>query len=98
MGWERRRKRRGWGERDEELRERRSRKQKKMRERVGGRKGDYVGGGKGDTLKYTFCCLLLEKIQLLMPTSNSLMQKYIHFIQSTFTSVDTQLFSSKGTT
>ena len=32
----------------------------------------------------------------LTPTSNSLTEKYIHFIQSTFTSVDTQSFASKG--
>ena len=31
-----------------------------------------------------------------MPTSNSLTQKYIHFIQSTFISVGTQPFASKG--
>ena len=32
----------------------------------------------------------------LTPTSNSLAQKYIHIIQSTFTGVDTQAFESKG--
>ena len=31
-----------------------------------------------------------------MPTSNSLTQKYIHFIQSTLISADTQPFASKG--
>ena len=31
-----------------------------------------------------------------MLTSNSLRQKYINFIQSTFISVDTQPFASKG--
>ena len=39
---------------------------------------------------YTICCSLPENILSLTPTSNSLTQKYIHFIQSTFTSVDTQ--------
>ena len=47
-------------------------------------------------IKYTFCCLLPENILSLMLTSNSLIQKYIHFIQSTFTSVDMQPFASKG--
>ena len=46
--------------------------------------------------KHTFCCTLPENVQSLMPTSNSLMQKYIHFIQSTFASLDTQPFASKG--
>ena len=32
----------------------------------------------------------------LTPPSNLLMQKYIHFIQVTFTSVDMQPFASKG--
>ena len=36
----------------------------------------------------TFCCSLPENILSL--TSNSSTQKYIHFIQSTFISVDTQ--------
>ena len=45
---------------------------------------------------YTFCSSLPENILSLMPTSNSLTQKYIHFIQSTFTSVDTQPFVPKG--
>ena len=31
-----------------------------------------------------------------MPTSNSLTQKYIHLIQLTFTSIDTQPFALKG--
>ena len=31
-----------------------------------------------------------------MPISNSLTQKYVHFIQSTSISVDTQSFASKG--
>ena len=35
-------------------------------------------------------------ITILTPTSNSLTQKYIRFIRSTFTSVDTQPFASKG--
>ena len=35
-----------------------------------------------------------ENILSLTPTSNSLMQKYIHFIQSTFTRVETQPFAS----
>ena len=34
----------------------------------------------------TFCCSLLENILSLTPTSKSLTQKYIHFIQSTFIS------------
>ena len=42
-----------------------------------------------------FCCSLPENILSLTPTSNSLTQKYIHFIQLTFTSVDTQSFASK---
>ena len=45
---------------------------------------------------YAFCCSLPENILSLTPTSNSLTQKYIHFIQSTFISVDTQPFASKG--
>ena len=45
---------------------------------------------------YTFCCPLPENILSLTPTSNSLTQTYIHFIQSTFTSVDTQPFPSKA--
>ena len=45
---------------------------------------------------YTFCCSLPENIVSLKPTSNTLTQKYIHFIQSTFTSVDRQPFASKG--
>ena len=44
---------------------------------------------------YTFCCSLPENILSLTPTSNSLTQKYIHFIQSTLTSVDTQPLASK---
>ena len=46
--------------------------------------------------EYTFCCLLPENVLSLTPTSNSLTQKYIHFIQSTFISVDRQPFASKG--
>ena len=42
---------------------------------------------------YTFCCSLPENILSLMPTSNSLMPKYIHFIKLTFTSIDTQPFA-----
>ena len=45
---------------------------------------------------YIFYCSLPENILSLMPASNSLTQKYIHFIQSRFTSVDTQSFASKG--
>ena len=45
---------------------------------------------------YTFCCSLPENILSLMPTSNSLMQKYIHFIQLTFTSINLQPFPSKS--
>ena len=41
-----------------------------------------------------YCCSLPENILLLTP--NSLTQKYVHFIQSTFTRVDTQPFASKG--
>ena len=44
---------------------------------------------------YTFCCSLPENILSFTPTSNSLTQKFIHFIQSTITSVDTQPFASK---
>ena len=40
-------------------------------------------------IKYTFCCSLPENIL-------SLTQKYIHFIQLTFSSVDTQPFTSKN--
>ena len=47
-------------------------------------------------LKYTFCCSLPKNILSLTPTSNPLTRKYIHFIQSTFISVDTQAFASKG--
>ena len=47
-------------------------------------------------LFYTYCCSLSEHILSLTPTLNSLMQKYIHFIQLTFTSIDTQPFASKG--
>ena len=43
----------------------------------------------------TFCCSLPENILSLTPTSNSLTHKYIHFIQSTFTSVDTQPFAQR---
>ena len=39
---------------------------------------------------------ITRKYTTIKPTSNSLTQKYIHFIQSTFTSVDTQAFASKG--
>ena len=49
-----------------------------------------------ERLYYTFCRSLPENILSLTPTSNSLSQKYIHFIQSTFISVDTQPFASKG--
>ena len=45
---------------------------------------------------YTFCCSLPENILSLTPTSNSLTQKDIHFIQLTSISVDTQPFASKG--
>ena len=45
---------------------------------------------------YTFCCSLPENILSLMPISNSFMQKYIHFIQLTFTSIDMQPFASKS--
>ena len=45
---------------------------------------------------HTFCCSLPENILSLTATSNSLTQKYIYLIQSTFTSVDTQPFASKG--
>ena len=45
---------------------------------------------------YTFCRSLPENILSLTPTSNSLTQKHIYFIQSTFISVDTQPFGSKG--
>ena len=38
----------------------------------------------------------LENILSLTPTSNSLMQKYTHFFQSTFISIDMQPFASKG--
>ena len=31
---------------------------------------------------YTFCCSFPENILSLMPTSNLLMKKYIHFSQS----------------
>ena len=44
---------------------------------------------------YTLCCSLTVNILSLTPTSNSLTQKYIHFNQSTFTSVDTKPFASK---
>ena len=44
---------------------------------------------------YTFCCSLPENILSFKPTSNSLPQKYIHFIQLTFISADTQPFASK---
>ena len=37
-----------------------------------------------------------ENILSLTQTSNSLMQKYTHFSRSTFISVDTKPFSSKG--
>ena len=47
-------------------------------------------------VNYTFCCLLPENVLSVTPTSISLTQKYIHFTQSTFTSVDTQPFASKG--
>ena len=47
-------------------------------------------------LNYTFCCSLPENILSLTPTSNSSTQKYIHFIQSTLTSVDKQPFALKG--
>ena len=50
----------------------------------------------GHMIFYTFCCSLPENILPLTPTSGSLTQKYIHFIQSTFTSIDTQPFASKG--
>ena len=43
--------------------------------------------------QYTFCCSLPENILSLRPSSNLLTQKYIHFIQSTFTSVYTQPFA-----
>ena len=45
---------------------------------------------------YPFCCSLPENILSLMPISNSLMQKYIHFIQLKFISIDTQPFALKG--
>ena len=45
---------------------------------------------------YTFCCSLPENIASLTPTLKSLTQKYIHFIQSTFIGVDTQLSASKS--
>ena len=45
---------------------------------------------------YTICCSLPENILSLTPTSNSLTQKFIYFIQSTFTCVDTKPFASKG--
>ena len=44
----------------------------------------------------TFCCSLPENMLSLTSTSNSLIQKYIHFIQLTFISVDTRQFGSKG--
>ena len=47
-------------------------------------------------IKYTFCRSLPGNIVSLTPTSYLLMPKYIHFIQSTFTCVNTQLFASKG--
>ena len=43
----------------------------------------------------TFCRLLLENMLSLTPTSNSLTQQYIHFIQSTFTGVSTQPLALK---
>ena len=45
---------------------------------------------------YTFCLSLPQNILSLTPTSNSLTQKYIHFIRPTFTSVYTQPCASKG--
>ena len=45
---------------------------------------------------YTFCCSLSENILSLMPSSNSLTQKYIHFFQSTLISEDNKPFVSKG--
>ena len=47
-------------------------------------------------LLYTFCCSLPENILSLTLTLNSLTRKCIHFIQSTFTSVDKRAFVSKG--
>ena len=54
------------------------------------------GKSQNEQTNYTFCCSLAENILSLTPTSNSLIQKYIHFMQSTFNSVDTQPFASKG--
>ena len=48
------------------------------------------------SVHYTSCCSLPVNILSLSPNLNSLMQQYIHFIQSTFTGVDTQPFASKG--
>ena len=48
------------------------------------------------TENYTFCSSLRENVLSLTPTTNSFRQNYIHFIQSTIISVDTQLCASKG--
>ena len=47
-------------------------------------------------LKYAFCCSLPENILSLTLTSNSLTQKYIHFVQWTFIRIDSQPFAYKG--